>query len=420
MEILPFIQKLLYGLFLGAVVGLEREHISQTKGFKAFAGIRTYSLIGSIGVLLSVVEGYSIELFLMIAAAVVGLLIATYVTSTIKLAGVGATSEVAAIVVLIVGYLVGLGEFTMATIITVATFLLLYVKKPLHYFARVVKKEEMHSIIQFIVIALIVLPLLPNQTFGPYDALNPHLIWLMVVLISGISFAGYLGMKLFGAGKGISVTGFLGGLISSTAVAFSFSKNSKVYKAITNPFVFGMVIASAAMFFRVLLEVLIVNRDLLSVLWIPLVITGAFGLLISFLIWYFWLRHENKKTGKGTEVKTGKPLDLVGALKFGVLFAVILLVSKAADAEFGEKGIYVTSIISGLVDTDAISVSLANLAKDEISHTTAAIGIGLAALSNTMVKAFVALAFARKKVGLRTFGALLLIVVVGGLSLLLI
>lgn len=420
MDVLPIIKQLLFGLFLGSVIGLEREIISQKAGKVGFAGLRTFALLGMSGVILSFIEIVSPVLFLVLVVGLVALLVSSYIITTKKNEDAGGTTEVAQFIVLMSGYLVGINEEILATIITIITVVLLYSKQTLHYLVSKVTKPEMTSIIQFIVIWLIVLPLLPNESFGPYQALNPYVIWLMVVLISAISFVGYLGIKIFGASKGISLTGFLGGLISSTAVSLSFSQNSKKYKKIIDPFVFGISIASAAMFFRIFVEVLVINPDLLDTLWIPLVASGMTGVILSGVLWFTKLRDMDTKKLKSTEISPGKPLDLVGALKFGLLFALILVISKAASIEFGEQGIYVTSIVSGLVDTDAIAISLANLAKNGLPESTAVIGITLATVTNTLVKGFIVLAFASRKVAWRTFGIVLVMAAVGLASLLLI
>jgi len=419
MDLIPVLQQLLFGVFLGSVIGLEREKKSQRKGGKGFAGIRTFALLGMSGVLLAIIETVSIEFFWIIGGGLMALLLASYVSSVIKFDDIGGTTELSLFAVLMSGYFLGIEESILATSVIIITLLLLQSKKALHYLAGKITKTEFNSIVQFIIIALIILPLLPDKNFGPYEAFNPYVTWMMVVLISAISFAGYLGIKLFGAEKGISLTGFLGGMISSTAVSLSFSQNSKKYKRIVSPFVFGIVIASTAMFFRIFAEIMVLNPDLANNLWIPMFSAGCTGLILSGLIWYFDLKNTktSKLVEKGTEISLGKPLDLLGAIKFGLLFALILLVSKAMGAEFGDKGIYLTSVISGLVDTDAISVSLANLAKEGLDHKTAVIGITIATLTNTFVKAGIVLTLASRKVAWRVFGVMLSMIVAGGVGL---
>lgn len=418
MESLEIIKSLLFGLLLGASIGLERERISQKYKTAGFAGLRTFALFGMFGALLPVFESLSPILFYIFAGGLSALIVTSYVLSTLKNKDLGGTTEIALFVILAAGYLVGIGETILATIMTIITLIMLYSKETLHKIASKITKEEMNSIIQFFVVWLIVLPLLPNANFGPYDALNPYVIWLMVVLISAISFFAYLGIKLLGANRGISLTGFLGGLVSSTAVSLAFSQNSKKYKKVVWPFVFGIVIASTAMFFRVLIEVAVVNPELVSKMWIPLVASGATGGLFCLFIWKKFL--ANKKMMKTTKMPESKPIDLVGAIKFGALFAIILLVSKAASVEFGEKGIYITSVISGLVDADAITVTLANLARNGLSDQVAVTGITLATVTNTIVKGGIVLSMADKRVALRTFGIMAAMAIVGLLSLLVI
>lgn len=418
MESLEILKSLLFGLLLGAAIGLERERVSQKHKTVGFAGLRTFALFGMFGSLLASFEVVSPILFYILTAGLSLLIVTSYVLSTIKSNDIGGTTEIALFVVLAAGYLVGIGESTIASILTIITLILLHAKETLHNIASKITKKEMTSMIQFFVVWLIVLPLLPNANFGPYDAWNPYVIWLMVVLISAISFFAYLGIKLLGTNRGISLTGFLGGLVSSTAVSLAFSQNSKKYKKIVWPFVFGIVISSSAMFFRVLIAIAVINPELVNKMWIPLVAAGGTGGLFCLFIWNKFLKHQ--KLTESTKMPDSKPIDLAGAIKFGALFAVILLIAKAASAEFGESGTYITSIVSGLLDADAITVTLATLAKNGLSEQVAVIGITLATVTNTIVKGGIVLSLADKGVARRTFGIMLAMAIVGLASLLVI
>lgn len=282
--------------------------------------------------------------------------------------------------------------------------------------------EEITSIIQFITIAFIILPLIPNAYYGPYEALNPYIIWSMVVVISGISFLSYVAIKLIGPNKGISLSGFLGGLISSTAVTLTFSAKSKKHLKIVNPFVFGIIIASTAMFFRIFIEVFAVNADLLPYVALPLLAAGGTGLLLSIGIWILQKKEIEGNAMIDTEkVDLGKPLDLWAALKFGGVFAFVLLFAKYMSVNYGAEGVYLTSILSGIVDTDAITVSLANLAKNQnLDPEIAAVGITLATLTNTFVKGIFVLFLGSRAVAIRTIISVMIIIAVSLSTILLI
>jgi uncharacterized membrane protein (DUF4010 family) len=241
------------------------------------------------------------------------------------------------------------------------------------------------------IITFIVLPLLPNETFGPFDVLNPSLIWLMVVFVTGISFLSYILIKLIGSKKGIGIIGFLGGLASSTAVSMSLANKSTESKGSAMPFVFAIVVASAGMFFRVLIEAFVLNRELFANLLVPMVSMGAVGAICGFIVW-------KKKEEIQSPVTFQNPFRILPALKFAVFFSAILFVSKAMLVYFGSKGLYLTSFFSGLADIDAITLSMAELAGKEVSSAMAAKAVSLASISNTLTKGAIVFMFARKDV----------------------
>lgn len=417
-ESLEFFQGLGFSLLLGMLIGIERERRSQTQNQSSFVGIRTMSLVGMLGYLVYWMFADSLLLFSLFTGAFLLLIIAAYVISSLVGKDYGATSEIATIFVYLSGLLIGMGETLIATVTTLAVLLLLYFKKPLHTFVRTVEKEEIYDTIKFIVVVFVILPLLPNETFGPLDVLNPYNIWFIVVLISSISFVSYVAIKLMGPRKGIGLSGFLGGLISSTAVAMTFSGLSKRSKALVNPFVFGIVIASSAMFFRVLLEVSILNPDLMSSLVIPMTAMGITGFLISGYYWFQKQEGQAKKiTDKQLNLKT--PFHLWPALQFGIFFAALLFISKFASVNFGDKGLYITSFLSGFVDVDAITVTMANLsASGDITKFAATTSITIATMTNTLVKGLIVVFFGSKKVGTRVLSAMIVMILVGVVSLL--
>ncbi|MBT4384536.1 MgtC/SapB family protein [Candidatus Peregrinibacteria bacterium] len=411
-----FLQNLGLALLLGGLVGLERERHHKEEKVHDFGGIRTFALVSTFAYLVYSLFGDNIILFSVFSGAVLLLVIASYLVSSIINKSIGATTELAVFFVYIVGILVAMNELLYASVITLAVVSLLYFKESLHSFAHKVDKQEIYSTLKFVGIAFVILPLLPDQAYGPLDVLNPYIIWLMVVLISSISFASYVAIKTLGPKNGIGLGGFLGGLISSTAVSMSFSSLSKKSKKVVNPFVFGIIIASTAMFFRVLLEVSVLNRDLLAFLYVPMLAMGTWGLLLSL---FFFLFKGKKAAPQFTEkdLSLSSPFQLWPAIQFGLLFAALLFVSKFVSIYFGDEGLYLTAFFSGLVDVDAITVSMANLtATNDLSLNAASLAIIIATMTNTLVKGGIVFFFASKPVGRRVAISLLSIIVVGILA----
>jgi uncharacterized membrane protein (DUF4010 family) len=413
---LIFFQQLGMALLLGGLIGLEREkNRLKQKDLHEFGGLRTMALLSIYGFIVYELYGQAPLLFAVFTAGYFALLVAAYVMAARLNKNSGATTEVASIFVYLIGVLIGMGEPLIATVLSLTVLLLLYFKERLRDFAKRVEKEELYDTVKFIAIAFVVLPLLPNETFGPLDVLNPYTIWLVVVLISSISFVSYIGIKLLGSKKGIGMGGFLGGLISSTAVSMTFSQLSKKSRSIVNPFVFGILIAASAMFFRVILAVWVLNSALLDQLMVPLLSMGVTGFLLSL---FFWLKKEKKTSLTEDQLSLDSPFQLLPALKFGLLFAALIFISKYASEYIGKEGLYLTAFISGAVDVDAITVSMANLsARGDISNALAVQSITIATLTNTFVKGGIVLFFASRAVGLRVLLSVLLIALSGVLSL---
>jgi uncharacterized membrane protein (DUF4010 family) len=405
-------------LLLAALIGIERERRFKGATRGSFAGLRTLTLVGLTGALSYILSAYSPAFFVAMVAGFLGLLIASYVISTHRSMTSGATSEMAAIVVYIVGILCGMQQYILATALTLLLFVLLYFRDPLHDWVNRLKDTEIVSTIEFMIIAFVVLPLLPNQAFLPFDFFNPYMIWLMVVLISGISFLSYIAVKIFGAKRGIGLTGFFAGLVSSTALVFSFSAQSKRNKEVVNPYVIAILVASSAMFLRVLVSVAIVYPELLPRLFIPLVSMGVTGILCSVFFWFHGERTDEEVKKRLVDVKN--PFKISPALKIGLFFSIVLLVTKAMNAYFGSEGLYVTSLISGIFDVDAIVLSVANLAKEGLSLNIAVNSIMIVSFVNTLSKGVLFLFFGNRRVAYRICVSYLFMVLSGAISLLLV
>lgn len=404
-------------LILSSLIGLEREHKYQLyKVENSFGGVRTFALIGIIGCLSYILSTYSIWFFVLFTLGFFGLLISSYWLVAKVNKSIGATSDIAAILVYMVGIFSAMGEFGLATIIALMTLTILHFKKPLHVWAKQLKNEEIVSTIEFIIIAFVILPLLPDKDFGPYGFFNPYNAWFMVVLISGISYMSYIAIKIFGAKRGIVFSGFLAGFISSTALVLSFLSVSKKNKKVVNPYVLAVVVASSAMFFRVLLEVSVLSPSLFKNLVIPMGIMGLTGLVSTV---FFITKKEklSRNMEKGlSEVKS--PFNIGPAIQFGLFFALVSFITKFGVAYMGDKGLYLTSVISGLFDVDAITVRMAkDFSAGDLSAVAAVTAISIGAVTNTVMKGGIFMIWGNRKAGLKilaVFGAMLLL---GGIAL---
>ena len=367
-------------LALGLIIGVEREKEKS----EAFAGIRTFPLIAVMGCTAAMINDvFAPWVFAVCFMSLVSMVITAHIFTASQRQGI--TTEVAAFLCFLFGGIVWWQMTALAAALAFVTVLLLATKKPLEDLSRKIGQQDIAAALQFGVITLIVLPILPDRTFGPLDVINPHTIWLMVVLIAGINFIGYVLIKTLGARHGIGLTGLLGGIASSTAVTLGFTRRSQKDRDFAPEFALGIVLASAIMFIRVLVEAFTVNPAVGKVLLVPISCAGGVGLLCCFFVWY--LRRKKAETPLQKEsVKASNPFDLWPAILFGLLFGIILFVAKAAQVYLGTAGIYLSSVITGLSDVDPITLSLSNLAGDSISTTVAARGITLAALSNTSVK----------------------------------
>ncbi|PLX31007.1 MAG: hypothetical protein C0600_06735 [Ignavibacteria bacterium] len=376
-------QKAGISLLVGALVGLERER-AQEEHRMLFAGIRTFPLIALFGFLAALLGGAISPWMLgVLSAGFMALVVASYYLEA-RDGSHGATSEVAAMIVFVLGALIHAEYYAIAIASSVVLTLFLSLKDPLQKVIAHVQEEDIYATLKFAIITAIVLPVLPDTTMGPLDVLNPRQVWYMVVLIAGISFAGYVLVKIFGSKKGLSLTGMMGGLVSSTAVTLSFSQKSREAPELGKTFASAIVLACTIMYPRILIEIAVVNRSLLAYMWPFLAILTASGVLASLLL----LFGRRKQTT--TEVDLKNPFELMSAIKFGLIFALIIFVSKAAEMYMGSSGVFLAAGLAGLTDVDAITLSMANLSKSTITETTASISILIAVVVNTIVKAGIA------------------------------
>ncbi|MEJ2511990.1 MAG: MgtC/SapB family protein [Anaerolineales bacterium] len=372
-------------LAIGFLIGLQREFAHSTvQGESITAGERTTSLLslgGAVSAMLS--DLYGSPTILIGFLALTGIFTAIgYFSDVWKRERIGITSEIAILISVLIGALCYKGELTLAVALGIATTVILSLKMHTDRFVRALTREELFAALQLAVISAIVLPVLPNQGIGapPFDVLNPFNAWLMVVFISGINFLGYVFARVVGQ-QGIELTGFIGGLVSSTAVTLGFTERSKREPELAQPFAFAIIIAWTVMFARILVEVRVLNRDLFSVVWLPVTLSGAAGLAYGAFLYF-----KQHTSDKG-DLKLTNPLDLRSAIRFGLLFVAVLLVSRTAQLYFGETGILISSLISGLADVDAITLSVSELSRSGgLDLDIASRAILFASAANTVTK----------------------------------
>jgi uncharacterized membrane protein (DUF4010 family) len=374
-------------LGLGVLIGLERE---RTQPETRFAGVRTFGLISLAGGIAAYFDEALARpvLGLALFAAVAALVVVSAVT-TARQGDIGITTEVSALIGFLLGFLCVGGNVPLAAGLAVASGGVLALKEWLHGLARRIESADVEATLKFAIVTVIILPLVPNETFGPppLDVINPYRIWWMVVLISGVNFASYILVKALGAEHGIGLTGLLGGLASSTAVSLGFAQRSRTQPQHGPALAVGILLAWGVMFFRVVLLVAVIAPALAWDLAARLGLLGGVTLAMAFLL------HRRQEGGGRASVSAGaNPFELGQAIRFGVLFGVVTFVAKAAQVYLGDAGLYLAGALAGLTDVDAIVLSMAQLAQTEpASEAVAARTVVIAALANTLVKGAMAI-----------------------------
>lgn len=382
-------------LLIGALIGLEREFVQQRSEDSEFAGIRTFSLIallGAVGAYFA--QKHGVVVFVAAYVGLVALIWASYFGELRQGHEEGVTTEVAGLIVPLLGAMVIWDRVDLAAALGVITALLLALKPRLHNLARSMSAQDLRAMLEFALISAVILPILPNQFFGPFQVINPFQIWLFVVLVSGIGFLGYVLIKVLGAEQGVGLTGLLGGIVSSTATTISLAGRGKEDPNLSSPLVMGIVISSSVMLPRVLTEIAVVHPPLLPLVVIPFAAMLLAGLLIVIVL---WRRRSNLPEESRAKAEVANPLRITAAISFGLIFLVVLLAVQAANEFFGDTGVFVASAITGIVDVDAITLSAAELASSgQIQLPVAAISVLLASLVNTAAKAVLAISLGAK------------------------
>lgn len=377
----------LLALAIGLLVGAEREWSQRARqSERLMAGIRTFGLLGLAGSLAVVLsDALHPWAWAVVSAGVMVLIITGYVAEIRASGDWGMTTEVAMLVTFLLGALATLDHMVLAAALAVLVSALLSLKAVLHTQVHRLQKKEINGALKLLFISVVILPLLPNESMGPLDFFNPYVVWWMVVLIAALGFVAYVAMRLTDARQGILWTALFGGMVSSTAMTLTLSKLSKQMDR-PNVLAAGLLLTSALMFPRVLVETGVLAKDVFVELIWPL--SAAMLIYLLGAAWLGWrgLRAESAPTSDA-DLSVSNPFEIVPALRFTAVLVVIMFVVKLANEWLGDPGIYFTSAISGAADVDAISLSLSRMAADEeLTVSIAARGILIASLSNSLIK----------------------------------
>lgn len=404
MDLAPLLLSTIAAAGLGAMIGLIRQWSEQTgkTGTTEFSGLRTFtfwSVLGCVAAFLS--EEYSVAV-LPVVVAVVGVHLALQSRRDDESAP-GSTTFAATLLTLLIGALVHWEHGEEAVLVAALTVVLLGIKSPLHAWTKKFNETDIRATLQFVAITGVILPLVPNEDFGPYGGFNPYSTWMMVVIISGVGFAGYVLMRLLNTQAGIILTSLLGGLASSTATTLAFSRRSREDPASAAYYAMGVAVACTVMLPRVLVVLGLVNRPLAMQLLLPFGLMAVPGIACAAFIW--WRRHgEKQKTDQPT---IGNPLSLMTAIKFAAIYAVIsFLVKAATESGHLQNSLLPLAFVSGLTDLDAISLSVARNVGAEGGLGLAARAIIVAAISNSLLKGVLAVSLGRG--ALRVYIALMM------------
>jgi uncharacterized membrane protein (DUF4010 family) len=406
--------ELAIALAIGLLFGLERgwhgKGVRQDAEEKKPAGVRTFGLIGLLGgvggVLAETISPLALGLmFIALAAIVVG----SFIVHVNETGEAGSTTLVAELLAFALAALSTLGHEAEAAAAAVVATLLLGLKPQLHHWLGKIEQSELQATLKLLLITVVLLPILPDQGYGPANALNPYTLWWLVVLIATISYVGYFAVKVLGANAGVPLTGLLAGLASSTALTLQLARVGSSDRDNANLVAAGILIANTTLFPRILIIVALLKPALALALTVPLL---AMTLLTSFPSLLFWLRRGAELDASALQVSN--PLALGQALRFGLLLAAVMLVARVSADLFGDAGLLGVAAISGIADLNAITLSVARMELDELGQRTAMLAILVALSTNAVFKTLICTTIGGGALGWRVGLPLVAAIVAGG------
>jgi len=374
-------------LAIGLLIGVERGWKSrEAKEGERIAGLRTYGLTGLLGGGAGLLSQYlGMAAFGFVFLGFTAVVAVAYAMQRRVSADASITSFITMLLTFVLGVLVTLEHVNLAVSAAVVTTLLLRFKDVLHGWLKKLEERELHAALQLLLISVVLLPVLPDRGYGPWQALNPYEIWWMVVLIASISFIGYFTMKIAGPGRGVLLTALAAGMASSTALTLHYARLSRKQGNMKSLLASGILIACGTMFPRIVLISSLINPALFNTLIVPMTVMTLLTLSSAAVIW-----HKSVDRPPAELAHLINPLEMKAALFFGALLVLVILLGKLAVHHFGEIGLYLLATVSGIADVDPINLTLSKMSIADLPLGVAATGIVIASASNTLVKAVLA------------------------------
>jgi len=373
------LQQFVTSLTIGLLIGLERERNPSAK-----AGLRTFALVALFGTVAAMLSSKIDSPWLLIAGLVIvgAMIIAAYFNSSTEDHDPGTTTIAALLLCYALGALVWYDQARLAIMLAITTTTLLYFKPELRGMTQRLTRRDLVSMLQFLVLTFIVLPILPDQNYGPYGAFNPYQVWMMVVLISGLSLAGYVALHWSSIRYGPALIGFLGGVVSSTATTLAYARHGRDNETMQHLSAMVILISSQVVLLRLLVISAVIAPAVLPSLLLPMGTGMAFGIIAILFGW--------KKLRSDAELPkptSSNPTEIPAALSFALIYVVILLGAAWLSDIAGHKGLYAVAAISGLTDVDAITLSSLRLFDlDKMSEQHAITSIAIAFITNMLLK----------------------------------
>ncbi len=389
----PSLRALAAALAVGLLIGLERGWRQREAADGArVSGFRTFGLLGLAGGLAGLAPP---AIAAIVAFAAMASLVVGYRAALGRQASLSATTTIVGIITFALGYLAARGMIGVAFAAAAVAVALLASRERLHGMLKGMSEHEVESIARFAIVALVILPLLPDAGYGPYGAWNPHRIWMVVVVVLGLSFAGYVAARRLGPERGVLVTALTGALVSSTAVTLTYARKLRAQEGADGALVAGIALASTVM----LVRVQVLTAMLAPFASASLALAMVPALVVAVAMALLALRRRDGATAG--EVKLGNPFDFAPALLLAAIVAVLAVVARWAQARWGHEGIAVLLGITGLMDVDAAVLTLAGLPRGTIDGWTAGVVLSVPILANTLVKGVMALTVAGGRAGVR-------------------
>lgn len=370
--------RLAVAIGIGILIGLEREQSVAVKEYHRFAGVRTYPLISMLGFGCAWLSDIGISFVLPVGLAAVSALSIVAYRAKVERGGVGATTNVATMLMFVIGAMCLLTDLWIPLATGIIGTFLLSEKAEVETYVRQLEKSEFLAVIKLLIVTLIVLPVLPDTAYTRF-ALNPRTLWLIVILVSSIGFAGYFLSKHFGGRVGLSISGLLGGIVSSTATSFATGRIAQADPNSGGSALRACVIASSVMYLRVLAIIWVVNRDIAMYVAWKLVLLSIIGGIVALTV-----RTGSPRTQDHDISAKQNPFEIRPALTFAALLVFLTVVTRLVKDSFGSAGVLMLSLIVGVVDVDPYVLSVVR-GSIETAHVAGAAMI-IAMMSNTAVK----------------------------------